>query len=130
MTVRVLVMDDDPNVLRLLEIKLSRAGYEVLTAQDGAAGLDVAQREAPDVVVTGFLLPKVEGLEVARRLKSEMDPAPLVLFLSIKDQAEVIAACFEAGADDFISKPYSPDVVIERIKIALIRSGKTVVQQG
>lgn len=130
MTIRVLVVDDDPDIVRLLKIKLSRAGYEVITAQDGAAGIETAQEESPDVVVTGFLLPKVDGLEVARRLKSEMDPAPQVLVLSIRDQAEDIAACFAAGADDFISKPFSPYVVIERIMIALIRSGKPVVQQG
>ena len=130
MTTRVLVVDDDPDILRLLKIKLGRAGYEVTTAPDGEVALDVAREETPDVVVTGFLLPKVDGLEAARRLKAEIDPAPLVLFLSIKDQPEDIAACFAAGADDFISKPYSPDVVIERIKVAMIRSGKATTQQG
>ena len=130
MTTRVLVVDDDPDILRLLEIKLGRAGYEVTKAPDGEAALDAAQEETPDVVVTGFLLPKVDGVGVTRRLKSELDPAPLVLFLSVKDQPEDIAACFAAGADDFISKPFSPDVVIERIKVAMIRSGKTINHQG
>ena len=130
MTTRVLVVDDDPDILRLLEIKLGRAGYEVTTAPDGEAALDAARKESPEVVVTGFLLPKVDGLEVARQLKSELDPAPLVLFLSVKDQPEDIAACFAAGADDFIGKPFSPDVVIERIKVTMIRSGMSITQEG
>ena len=127
MTVRVLVVDDDPDILRLLEIKLGRAGFEVTTAHDGQAAVDKALKESPDVVVTGFLLPKVDGLEVARRIKTEVDPPPLVLFLSIKNQAEEIAACFAAGADDFLSKPYSPDVLIERIRVAMIRSRRSPV---
>lgn len=130
MTPRVLVVDDDPDIVRLLNIKLGRAGFEVVTASDGEAALEAARTETPDVVVTGYLLPKIDGLELARQLKSELDPAPLVVFLSIKNQPEDIAACFAAGADDFISKPYSPDVVIERIRVAMIRSGKTLAQQG
>lgn len=128
MTTRVLVVDDDPDIIRLLKIKLGRAGYEVTSASDGEIALEVAQAEPPEVVVTGYLLPKIDGLELARRLKSEIEPAPLVIFLSIKNQPEDIAACFAAGADDYISKPYSPDVLIERIKIAMIRSGKTITQ--
>ena len=130
MTARVLIVDDDPDILRLLEIKLGRAGYTVTKAVDGEAAIATAQDEAPDVVVTGFLLPKVDGLEVARQLKAQLDPAPLILFLTVKNQHEDIAACFAAGADDFISKPYSPDVVIERIKVAMIRSGRAIDQEG
>ena len=130
MTARVLIVDDDPDILRLLEIKLGRAGYNVTKAVDGEAAIATAQDEVPDVVVTGFLLPKVDGLEVARQLKAQLDPAPLILFLTVKNQHEDIVACFAAGADDFISKPYSPDVVIERIKVAMIRSGRAIDQEG
>ena len=128
-TTRVLVVDDDPDVLRLLEIKLGRAGFEVLTAHDGEAALDAARKESPDVVVTGFLLPKLDGLEVARQIKAGVDPAPVVLFLSVKNRAEDIAACFAAGGDDFIGKPFSPDVLIERIRVTLIKSGRSSLAQ-
>lgn len=131
MTIGVLLVDDDPDILRLLEIKLGRAGYAVTTAHDGEAAIAAAQSMTPDVVITGLLLPKVDGLEVTRQLKAQMDPAPLVLILTVKNQPEDIAACFAAGADDYISKPYSPDVLIERIKVAMIRSGRSdVSQQG
>jgi DNA-binding response OmpR family regulator len=127
----VLLVDDDPDILRLLEIKLGRAGYAVTTAHDGEAAIAASQSMTPDVVITGLLLPKVDGLEVTRQLKAQMDPAPLVLILTVKNQPEDIAACFAAGADDYISKPYSPDVLIERIKVAMIRSGRSdVSQQG
>jgi DNA-binding response OmpR family regulator len=126
----VLVVDDDPDIQRLLNIKLGRAGYEVMTAPNGEAAIAAARKDAPDIVLTGYLLPKVDGLEVARQIKRSIDPPPLVLFLSVKDQPEDIAACFAAGADDFIGKPFSPDVVIERIKVAMIRSGSHFDEQG
>jgi DNA-binding response OmpR family regulator len=129
-TERVLIVDDDPDILRLLEIKLGRAGYEVMTAHDGEIAIETARKDLPEVVITGYLLPKLDGLEVARQIKAGVDPAPLVLFLSVKDQPEDIAACFAAGGDDFIGKPFSPDVVIERIKVAIIKSDNASAQQG
>jgi DNA-binding response OmpR family regulator len=73
------------------------------------------------------LLPKVDGLEVARQIKATADPAPLIVFLSAEDQDDDIAAGFAAGGDDYLSKPFSPDVLIERIRVALIKSGKTTL---
>lgn len=122
MTIRVLAADDDADVLHLVEIKLGRAGYKVITAADGEAAIDLASAEQPDVVITEALLPKLDGLEVVRRIKENADPAPLVLILSGNDKDEDVAAGFASGADDYIGKPFSPDVLIERIRVALIRA--------
>jgi DNA-binding response OmpR family regulator len=121
-TITVLAADDDADVLHLIEIKLGRAGFEVLTAADGETAVDLALAEQPDVVITEALLSKVDGLEVVRQIKENADPTPLVLILSGKDKDEDITAGLVSRADDFISKPFSPDVLLERIRVGLLRA--------
>ena len=121
---RVLVVDDNQDVLHLLEIKLGKDGYNVLTAKDGEQGLLLAQEQTPDVVLLETMLPVLGGLALVRRLKSEVSPVPLVILLTSKSSDEDIRAGFSAGADDFISKPFSPRVLEERIRVNLIKAGK------
>ena len=121
---RVLVVDDNQDVLHLLEIKLGKDGYNVLTAKDGEQGLLVAQEQTPDVVLLETMLPVLGGLALVRRLKNEVLPVPVVILLTSKNGEEDIRAGFSAGADDFISKPFSPRVLEERIRVNLIKAGK------
>lgn len=124
MDMRVLVVDDNQDVLHLLEIKLGKDGYNVLTAKDGEQGLLLAQEQTPDVVLLETMLPVLGGLALVRRLKSEVSPVPVVILLTSKSSEEDIRAGFSAGADDFISKPFSPRVLEERISVNLIKAGQ------
>jgi two-component system alkaline phosphatase synthesis response regulator PhoP len=121
---KILVVDNAPDVLRLLNIKLKQAGFEVLTAQDGVSAWQMAQSEQPEVVLCEVQLPKLDGLALTGKLKTELQIFPLVLLLTDQRADADIAAGFAAGADDYFFKPFSPQVLIERIQVNLVRSGK------
>lgn len=121
---RVLVIDEDLNTLHLIDVKLKKAGFELLLARDGEEGLTQALAQKPDLVITDMLLAKIDGLALIGRLKAELDPAPLVLILSEKNQDEDFAAALAAGADDYMSKPFSPHVLQERVRVNLIKADR------
>jgi len=127
---RVLVIDEDLDTLRLIRIKLSKAGFEVFLARDGEEGLSVAMAQKPHLVIMALMLAKLDGTTLLDRLKSEIEPAPLVLILSDKDQDEDIAAGLSAGADDYMSKPFSPQVLQERVRVNLIMAGQLALVSG
>ena len=120
MNKRVLVINEDINTLHLIDVKLRKAGFEIFLARDGQEGLDQALSQRPDLVITGMMLAKLDGPTLIGRLKAEIEPPPLVLILSEKSQDENIAAAFSAGADDYMSKPFSPHVLQERVRVNLI----------
>ncbi len=92
MTVKVLVVDDEQDILGLLEIKLRRAGLEVFTAHDGEEGLRNARAEVPDVVLLDVMMPRMDGYTAAQRIKSEVRPVPIVLMLTARSvEADLIA---------------------------------------
>jgi DNA-binding response OmpR family regulator len=127
MTIRVLAVDDEPDVLRLVEIKLKKAGFDVLTARDGEEGLEVALAERPDVVLLDVMMPKMDGFTAAGRIKEEIRPAPIVMMLTAKGQESDVITGLTGGADDYIIKPFSPRELIARINVALIKAGKPAV---
>jgi DNA-binding response OmpR family regulator len=118
----ILVVEDDPVILRLLEVNFEMEGFGVLTAEDGEAGVEVARAETPDLVVSDIMMPKMSGLELVEALRA--DPAtkdiPIVL-LSAKAQAADLAAGTEAGADDYVTKPFEPLELVERVNALLER---------
>lgn len=118
---QVLVIDDDADVLRLLEIKLTREGHDVSVALTGAVGAEELRQSRPELVILETEVSGIPGLDIVRTAK-EMQPAPLVLILSHKMTDADIAAGFAAGADDYLTKPFSPRVLTERIRIATIRN--------
>lgn len=130
MNKRVLVIDEDLDTLRLISIKLSKAGFEVFLARDGEEGLSVAMAQKPHLIIMEVLLAKVDGPVLLGRLKAEVEPAPLVLILSDKDQDENIAAGLSAGADDYMSKPFSPQVLQERVRVNLIKAEQLAPVSG
>jgi two-component system alkaline phosphatase synthesis response regulator PhoP len=125
MPIRVLAVDDEPDVLHLVEIKLKKAGFEVLTARDGEEGLQKALDERPEVVLLDVMMPKMDGFTVASRIKTQLHPPPLILMLSVMTHESDLATGFASGADDFIIKPFAPRELIERINVLLIKAGKT-----
>ena len=127
MSIRVLAVDDEPAILRLVEIKLKKAGFEVLTARDGEEGLAKAIEERPDVVLLDVMMPRMDGFTAAGKIKEQVQPAPLILMLTAKGQEADVVKGLSGGADDYIIKPFAPRELIARINVALIKAGKPAV---
>jgi DNA-binding response OmpR family regulator len=117
----VLVVDDDPVIVNLLQVNFEIEGYDVLTAAGGEAGLAQARTGHPDVILLDVMMPGVDGLEVARRLREEpvTSDIPIVL-LSAKAQAQDVQAGL-AVADDYVTKPFEPLELLDRVAVALGR---------
>ena len=120
----VLVIDEDLNTLHLIDVKLKKVGFEIFLARDGQEGLDQALAQKPDLVIMDLMLARLDGPTLIGRLKGEIEPPPLVLILSEKSQDKDIAAALSAGADDYLSKPFSPTVLQERVRVNLIQAGR------
>ena len=120
MTVRVLIVEDDPNVAEVVARYLEREGYLVETVADGAEGLARALDDPPDLVVLDLMLPSMGGLEVCRRLRAEA-PVPVIMLTARGEEADRIAG-LELGADDYVAKPFSPRELTARVKAVLRRS--------
>ena len=118
---RVLVVDDEPQILRALRINLRVRQYEVLTAATGAEALDVAGRHPPDLVILDLGLPDLSGLEVIEGLRG-WTSVPVVVLSGRADNSDKVEA-LDAGADDYVTKPFSMDELLARMRAALRRSG-------
>ena len=123
MTLKVLAVDDEASVLQLITVKLKKAGFEVVSARDGDEAVARARDEKPDVVVLDVMMPHLDGFTAAARIKAEVNPPPLVLMLTAKGETTDISQAFASGADDYMTKPFSPRELIERLKVLLIRAG-------
>jgi len=119
---RVLVVDDEKDLVDLISYNLARGGYEVLTAYDGKDALETAQREVPDLVVLDLMLPGLDGTEVARRLKADSRTAgvPIVMLTAKGEETDVVVG-LTIGADDYVTKPFSMKILLARINTVLRR---------
>ena len=120
---RILVVDDDPLIVRLLRMNLEKVGYGVLVAMDGEQGLDICARELPDLVILDLMLPKRDGYEVCRAIR-EFSLVPVVMLSAKGEQVDKLRG-FEMGADDYLTKPFAPAELLARVQAVLRRS-----QQG
>ena len=112
----VLVVDDDPVIQKLLQVNFEMEGYSVITAGDGEEGLAKAQAEHPDAVVLDVMMPKMDGLEVARRLKADPDTQGIpIILLSAKAQQADIQAGTATGAEEYLTKPFDPLELLQRV---------------
>jgi DNA-binding response OmpR family regulator len=112
----VLVVDDDPVILRLLEVNFEMEGFVVRTAADGLEGLATAKAESPDVIVSDVMMPKMNGIELVRELKADPATARIpVILLSAKAQASDVRDGMDAGADDYVTKPFEPLDLVDRV---------------
>jgi len=123
---QILVVDDDVDILELVRYNLEKEGFHVLCAASGEEALARVYQEAPDLIVLDLMLPNKDGLEVCRELKSHpvARDIPLVMLTAKSEEADVVAG-LEIGADDYITKPFSPRVLVARIKAALRKSKRT-----
>ncbi|MFI5527029.1 response regulator transcription factor [Kitasatospora sp. NPDC051853] len=119
---RVLVVEDDPTVAEVVTGYLDRAGYRTVHAADGPAALDLARRVGPHLVVLDLMLPGLDGLEVCRRLRAQDGPpVPVVMLTARGDEADRILG-LETGADDYVTKPFSPRELVLRVTSVLRRA--------
>lgn len=118
---KVLVVDDEQSILTLLQYNLQQAGFECLTAMDGEEGLNLAIQSNPDVILLDLMLPKLDGMEVCKELRQQRNSTPILMLTAKDDELDKILG-LELGADDYMTKPFSPREVIARIKAVLRRS--------
>ena len=119
----ILVIDDDLDSLKLIGLLLQRQGYEVAAAPSGSEGLEMARSETPDLILLDIMMPTMDGYEVCRRLRSDpqLTHIPVIMFTA-KTRVDDKVAGFEAGADDYLTKPTHPAELASRIRTLLTRS--------
>ena len=117
---RILVIDDEPNLLEVIRLRLEANDYEVLTAQDPLAGLEIAKEEMPDLIIMDVIMPKVNGLRLLRILKREDETKDIpVIILSVQWHDNNHKAGVDAGADYYLTKPYDPKELLDTVKKVL-----------
>lgn len=128
--VKILVVDDEPDILDILRYNLEKEGYKVFTAEDGRAGIKLAESEKPNLVILDIMMPKMDGVEVCRylRSKSEFDRT-VISFLTAREEDYSQIAALDVGGDDYITKPIRPRVFLSRIKALLRRSDRSLAEE-
>ncbi|MCD7032803.1 response regulator transcription factor [Metabacillus sp. GX 13764] len=121
MSKRILVVDDEQSILTLLQYNLEQAGYDVVTALDGEEGLQKGLSENPDLMVLDLMLPKMDGIEVCKQLRQQKIMVPILMLTAKDDEFDKVLG-LELGADDYMTKPFSPREVVARIKAILRRT--------
>jgi two-component system alkaline phosphatase synthesis response regulator PhoP len=119
MSALILVVDDEPKIVRLARDYLEKNGFRVVTAGDGPSALAMARRERPDLMVLDLLLPGMDGREVCRILRAESD-VPIIMLTALSEESDQIVG-LEIGADDYIVKPFSPRALVARVRALLRR---------
>ena len=118
----VLVVEDDPVILRLLEVNFELEGFDVILAHDGAEGIDMARASKPDVIVSDIMMPKTSGLELVTTLKADDGTSAIpIILLSAKAQTSDLKLGIDSGADDYVTKPFEPLDLVARVNALLAR---------
>ncbi|RKN74181.1 response regulator transcription factor [Paenibacillus ginsengarvi] len=118
---KILVVDDEPSISMLIDFNLKLAGYEVLCVYDGEAVFDVIAQFRPDIIVLDLMLPKLNGIGVCRKLREQNNFVPIIMLTALNDLSDKIAG-LDNGADDYMTKPFSPQELISRIQAILRRT--------
>ena len=120
---KILLVDDEPDILKLVAARLRASGYDVVTAQDGQDGLRMAQQERPDLLILDLMLPHLNGYEICTMLKQDprYQGIPVILF-SAKSQEKDKQLGKDCGADAYLTKPYRPEVLLERVRTLIAQS--------
>jgi two-component system phosphate regulon response regulator PhoB len=128
---RILVVEDDEDILELMRYNLAKEGYEVLTAFTGEDGLKQASAAPPGLICLDLMLPSIDGLEVCKRLKQDhrTETIPVVMVTAKGEEADIVTG-LELGADDYITKPFSPRVLIARVRAVLRRKARETASES
>jgi CheY-like chemotaxis protein len=112
----ILVVDDDPVIQKLLVVNFEMEGYKVVCANDGIEGIALTQSQKPDLILLDVMMPRMDGIEAVNRLKSDPETAAIpVILLSAKAQSTDISGGLDAGADDYITKPFDPLELLDKV---------------
>ena len=120
---KILIVDDEPQIVEICSDYLKAAGYETVTASNGAQGLSLARREKPDLVVLDLMMPEMDGLDVCREIRRESNVPIIMLTARVEETDKLIG--LELGADDYITKPFSPRELVARVRVVLRRVTST-----
>lgn len=114
---KILIVDDEPNILMSLDFLMRKEGYEVFIARDGAEALDILKRELPDIIVLDIMMPNVDGYEVCQHVKNNESTNHIkIIFLTAKSKKEDIEKGYEMGADLYLTKPFSTRNLVKKVK--------------
>ncbi|WP_078555462.1 response regulator transcription factor [Bacillus alkalicellulosilyticus] len=127
MSQRLLVVDDEESIVMLLQFNLEQAGYEVVTAMDGATAFSLAQEQKFDLVILDLMIPEMDGLDVCKQMRIHKIMTPILMLTAKDDEFDKVLG-LELGADDYMTKPFSPREVVARVRAILRRVGQ--VQQA
>ena len=123
----ILVVDDEPKIIRLARDYLEKSGFTVLTSGDGQQALTMARQERPDLIVLDLMLPGLDGLDVCRAIRRESD-VPIIMLTARAEEADQLIG-LELGADDYITKPFSPRALVARVRALLRRAQGSLLQE-
>ncbi|WP_323704608.1 response regulator transcription factor [Mammaliicoccus sp. Dog046] len=128
MSQKVLVVDDEQSIVTLLKYNIEQAGYQVIVAYDGVQALEKVNDEKPDLVVLDVMLPEKDGIEVCKTIRSDKNQVPILMLTAKDDEFDRVLG-LELGADDYMTKPFSPREVVARVKAILRRVGQVESNQ-
>jgi len=122
---KILVVDDEPDILEFVKYNLQKEGFRVSIAENGLAGLEEARKVKPDLIILDIMMPEMDGVEVCRQLRSEsLFDNTVIAFLTARDEDYSQIAALDVGGDDYITKPIRPRVLVSRVNALLRRSGR------
>ncbi|MDN4072633.1 MULTISPECIES: response regulator transcription factor [Fictibacillus] len=128
MSQKIMVVEDELSISTLLQFNLEQAGFEVITAMDGRKGLELAEMEKPDLIVLDLMLPEMDGLEVCKNLRQKQLFIPILMLTAKDDEFDKVLG-LELGADDYMTKPFSPREVVARVKAILRRTKQAAIEE-
>lgn len=124
---KILIVDDEPSIRTLLEYNLMQAGYPTILAKDGEEALRQVEREKPDLILLDLMIPKIDGIEVCKTLRKNQNNTPVIMLTAKSDELDKIFG-LNIGADDYMTKPFSPKEVIARVQAVLRRTNHSASQ--
>lgn len=128
---RILVVDDETDIVEMIAYNLERNGFEVITANDGVTALELAHAEQPDLIILDLMLPGVDGTEVARRLKGDPHTSGiLIIMLTAKGEETDVVVGLTLGADDYVTKPFSMKILLARLNTVLRRADQNIADEA
>ena len=128
MKTSILIADDEPNQLELMDFNLTNAGFSIIKASNGIHALELIENHSPDLIILDWMMPKMSGIDVCRTLRSRSETKQIpIIILSARSEDSDKSLGLDTGADDYISKPFSPKELISRVKALLRRSRPALV---
>ena len=129
--IKILLVDDEPDILEFMEYNLKKEGYKIVTGKNGAEAVEIAKKEIPDLIILDIMMPQMDGIEACRMIRTNpVLKNKLVAFLTARNEDYSQIAGFDVGADDYISKPIKPRVMISRIRALLRRLNGNSVEEN